>query len=74
MKPPDEEWLNGNRALKGYFYTEMILKVPINTMLFLGLPRNSWQKYYFESLQDIKSDQKGFVEWSKKQTKQTQNP
>ena len=42
---------------------------PLNLMLFLGLPRNTWQKYYFESLQDIKSHQKGFVEWSKKQTK-----
>ena len=42
---------------------------PLNLMLFLGLPRNSWKKYYFESLQDIKSNQKGFVEWSKKQTK-----
>ena len=38
---------------------------PLNLMLFLGLPRNSWKKYYFESLQDIKSHQKGFVEWSK---------
>ncbi len=38
---------------------------PLNLMLFLGLPRNSWKKYYFESLQDIKSNQKGFVEWSK---------
>ena len=42
---------------------------PLNLMLFLGLPRNSWKKYYFESLQDIKSNQKGLVEWSKKQTK-----
>ena len=41
---------------------------PLNLMLFLGLPRNSWKKYYFESLQDIKSNQKGFVHWSKKQT------
>ena len=42
---------------------------PLNLMLFLGLPKNSWKKYYFESLQDIKSNQKGFVEWSKKPTK-----
>ena len=40
---------------------------PLNLLLFLGLPRYSWKKYYFESLQDIKSNQKGFVEWLKKQ-------
>ena len=38
---------------------------PLNLMLFLGLPRDNWQKYYFESLQDIKSNKKGFVEWAK---------
>ena len=39
---------------------------PLNLMLFLGLPRDNWKKYYFESLQDIKSNKKGFVEWAKK--------
>ena len=39
---------------------------PLNLMLFLGLPRDGWIKYYFESLQDIKSNKKGFVEWAKK--------
>ena len=39
---------------------------PLNLMLFLGLPRNGWQKYYFESLQEIKSNKKGFVDWAKK--------
>ncbi len=38
---------------------------PLNLMLFLGLPRDNWRKYYFESLQDIQSDQKGFMEWAK---------
>ena len=42
---------------------------PLNLMLFLGLPKDNWEKYYFESLQDIKSNQKGFVKWSKKQPK-----
>ena len=42
---------------------------PLNLMLFLGLPRNSWKKFYFESLKDIKSNQKGFVEWAKKLAK-----
>ena len=39
---------------------------PLNLMLFLGLPRDNWKKYYFESLQDIKSYKKGFLEWAKK--------
>ena len=38
---------------------------PLNLMLFLGLPRNNWKKYYFESLKEIKSDKKAFLEWSK---------
>ena len=39
---------------------------PLNLMLFLGLPRDNWKKYYFESLNDISSNKKGFVEWAKK--------
>ena len=39
---------------------------PLNLMLFLGLPKDNWEKYYFESLRDIKSDKKGFMEWAKK--------
>ena len=39
---------------------------PLNLMLFLGLPRDDWEKYYFESLQDIKSNKKRFVEWAEK--------
>ena len=39
---------------------------PLNLMLFLGLPRDNWRNYYFESLQDLKSEKKGFVKWSKK--------
>ena len=42
---------------------------PLNLMLFLGLPKENWKKYYFESIKDIKSNKKGFVEWAKKQTK-----
>ena len=38
---------------------------PLNLMLFLGLPRDNWKKYYFESLQDINSNKKGLVEWAK---------
>ena len=39
---------------------------PLNLMLFLGLPRKEWGKYYFESLQDIKSNKKEFIDWAKK--------
>ena len=39
---------------------------PLNLMLFLGLPRDNWKNYYFESLQDIISDKKGFIDWAKK--------
>ena len=41
-------------------------KYPLNLMLFLGMPRDNWKKYYFESLQDIKSNKKEFVKWAKK--------
>ena len=40
---------------------------PLNLMIFLGMPKKNWKKYYFESLQDIKSNKKGFMEWSKNQ-------
>ena len=38
---------------------------PLNLMLFLGLPRDNWKKYYFETLQDITSNKKGLVDWAK---------
>ncbi|ABB50052.1 conserved hypothetical protein [Prochlorococcus marinus str. MIT 9312] len=41
---------------------------PLNLMLFLGLPRYNWEKYFFESLEDIKNNKKGFIDWAK-QTK-----
>ena len=37
---------------------------PLNLMLFLGLPKNDWQKYYIESLDEIKSKNKYFLEWT----------
>jgi len=39
---------------------------PLNLMLFLGLPKDNWKQYYFESLKDINSNKKAFVEWAKK--------
>ena len=38
---------------------------PLNLMLFLGLPKHSWRKYFFESIQEIKSNKKGFIKWAK---------
>ena len=38
---------------------------PLNLMLFLGLPRTNWEKYYFQTLSDICSNKKGFLEWAK---------
>ena len=38
---------------------------PLNLMLFLGLPKNDWRKYYLESIEDITNKKKKFLEWSK---------
>ena len=38
---------------------------PLNLMLFLGLPKNDWRKYYLESIEDITNRKKKFLEWSK---------
>ena len=38
---------------------------PLNLMLFLGLPRDNWKQYYFESLEDIKNNKKEFAKWAK---------
>ena len=39
---------------------------PLNLMLFIGLPKDDWQKHYLESLEDITSKNKNFFEWTKK--------
>ena len=41
---------------------------PLNLMLFLGLPKYDWQRYFLESLDDITSNKKFFLEWSKKES------
>ncbi len=38
---------------------------PLNLMLFAGLPRESWSKYYFENLEDINNPNKSFINWAK---------
>ena len=37
---------------------------PLNLMIFLGLPKENWQEYYLESLEDITSNKKEFLNWS----------
>ena len=37
---------------------------PLNLMLFVGLPKESWSKNYFENLKDIKNPKKNFLIWS----------
>ena len=38
---------------------------PLNLMLFLGLPKENWEKYYFQSLSEITSKDKNFIHWAK---------
>ena len=37
---------------------------PLNLMLFVGLPRKSWSRNYFENIEDIKNPKKNFLNWS----------
>jgi len=43
-------------------------KYPLNLMLFLGLPKENWKKYYLESIKDITSNDKKFKEWAQKRS------
>ena len=38
---------------------------PLNLMLFVGLPKESWSKNYFETLNDINNPKKNFLNWAK---------
>ena len=38
---------------------------PLNLMLFLGLPKDDWEKYFLESLEEITSNKKNFLSWAK---------
>ena len=40
---------------------------PLNLMLFVGLPKESWSRNYFETLKDIKNPKKNFLNWSQKE-------
>ena len=37
---------------------------PLNLMLFVGLPKESWSRNYFESLEDINNPEKNFFIWA----------
>ena len=37
---------------------------PLNLMLFVGLNKESWSKNYFETLEDINSPKKNFINWA----------
>ncbi|WP_088894492.1 nucleoside 2-deoxyribosyltransferase [Leptolyngbya ohadii] len=36
---------------------------PLNLMLFAGLPEKDWQQYYYTSVGDITSEEKGLYRW-----------
>ena len=36
---------------------------PLNLMLFLGIPYDSWNDYYFRSLDEIQSESKALYKW-----------
>ena len=38
---------------------------PLNLMIFSGLPRLGWERYYFTSINDIPSPDKALVGWAK---------
>ena len=42
---------------------------PLNLMLFLGLSKDNWQKYFFQSLEEITSNNKNFMLWIKTESK-----
>ena len=36
---------------------------PLNLMLFASLPEDSWQDYYYTSIEEISSPEKALVQW-----------
>lgn len=42
---------------------------PLNLMLFTGLPEKNWRDYYYTSLDEVRSPEKGFVRWVRKYLK-----
>ena len=40
---------------------------PLNLMLFTGMPRQGWRDYYYTSVAEIASPDKGLARWAKGQ-------
>ena len=38
---------------------------PLNLMLFVGLSKENWSRNYFETIEDIKNPNKGFLTWAR---------
>ena len=38
---------------------------PLNLMMFTGLPRLGWERYYFKSISEISSPDKALVSWAR---------
>lgn len=38
---------------------------PLNLMIFTGLPKDSWQDWYYTSFDEITSPQKALVQWAR---------
>jgi nucleoside 2-deoxyribosyltransferase len=38
---------------------------PLNLMLFTGLPRDDWRRWYFTSFEEIGSPDKALVSWAR---------
>lgn len=38
---------------------------PLNLMIFTGLPRIGWERYYFKSISEISSPDKALVAWAR---------
>ena len=38
---------------------------PLNLMVFLGLPKDEWSMYFFNSLNDITNENKKFIKWAR---------
>ena len=41
---------------------------PLNLMLFTGLPRQGWQRYYYTSIAEIPALDKALASWAKGRT------
>ena len=40
-------------------------RYPLNLMLFTGLPEESWEEYFYMSVEEIASPEKALARWAK---------